>query len=205
MKNNGRKYKPYSAYKSSGVEWIGGIPEGWDVRGLKYIAFLKSGENITSENINEIDDYPVFGGNGLRGYFPSFSHDGNFILIRRQGALCGNINYAEGKFWASEHAVVLTPIINYSAFWLGELLRVMNLNQYSVSAAQPGLSVDKIKNLLIPLPPLTEQRAIADFPDLETARIDTLIEKIERQIELLNEYKQSLITSAVTGKIDVRG
>lgn len=195
---------PNVKMKPSGVDWIGEIPDVWEVRRLKYIAFLKSGENITSESITENDVYPVYGGNGLRGFYSRYTHSGRHILIGRQGALCGNINYAEGNFWASEHAVVVSKIDSYETFWLGELLRIMNLNQYSVSAAQPGLSVDKIKNLFIPIPPLTEQQAIADFLRGETEKINTLISKIQRQIDLLNEYKQSLITAAVTGKIDVR-
>ncbi|MFY4658094.1 restriction endonuclease subunit S [Escherichia coli] len=73
----------------------------------------------------------------------------------RQGALCGNINYAIGKFWASEHAVVVTPNERAVTIWLGELLRIMNLNQYSVSAAQPGLAVERITDLYIPIPPYT--------------------------------------------------
>jgi restriction endonuclease S subunit len=80
----------------------------------------------------------------------------------------------------------------------------MNLNQYSVSAAQPGLAIDKIKELPIPLPPLPEQQAIAAFLDHETAKIDTLVSKVETVIEKLKEYRTALISAAVTGKIDVR-
>ena len=89
-------------------------------------------------------DFPVYGGNGLRGYTTSFTHEGHYVLIGRQGALCGNINYAKGKFWASEHAVVASMIGKIDTYWLGELLRDMNLNQYSNAAAQPGLAVDRI-------------------------------------------------------------
>ena len=92
----------------------------------------------------------------MRGYYREFSHEGNFILIGRQGALCGNINYAKGKFWATDYAVVTKPIREYELIWFGELLRTMNLNQYSVAAAQPGLAVEAINNLFVPYPPLKE-------------------------------------------------
>jgi type I restriction enzyme S subunit len=85
---------------------------------------------------------------------------------------------------------------------MGELLAAMNLNQYSISAAQPGLSVAAIKALRIPVPPLGEQRKIADFLDGETVSIDALIAKKARFIELLKEKTQTLITHAVTKGLD---
>jgi type I restriction enzyme, S subunit len=193
----------YGRYKDSGIEWIREIPETWEPIKLKYVAHLKSGEAITGSSISETGEYPVYGGNGLRGYTSTYSHEGSFILIGRQGALCGNINYANGKFWASEHAVVATLAKGYEVFWLGELLRAMNLNRYSQSAAQPGLAVDFIENLLIPLPSTNEQIAIASFIRSKTTQIDQSIATIEQQISLLQEYRTALISAAVTGQIDV--
>ena len=195
---------PNVRMKDSGIDWIGGIPEHWHVKKIKYLAFLKSGESITSEMIEEQGEYPVYGGNGLRGYTSSYTHDGNYVLIGRQGALCGNINYAQGKFWASEHAVVVTPLGDVDLIWLGELLRSMNLNQYSISAAQPGLSVTTIQNLFIPVPPHEEQRAISYFLKQKIADIEEIIQDTRKQIIKLKEYRQSLISEAITGKIDVR-
>ena len=196
---------PDAPMKDSGIEWLGEVPEGWEILALKRLASLKSGESITVESIDKDGDYPVFGGNGLRGYTTTFTHDGNYVLIGRQGALCGNINYTQGKFWASEHAVVVSPIGPVEAKWLGELLRAMNLNQYSVSAAQPGLSAEMVSNLSIPQPPLQEQSTIAAFLNRETGRIDALTIKVHESITKLREYRTALISAAVTGKIDVRG
>lgn len=196
------KRSAYPAYKDSGVQWLGHIPEHWEVRRLKHVAILKSGEGITTEEIEESGEYPVYGGNGLRGYTTNYTHDGQFALIGRQGALCGNVNYAQGKFWASEHAVVVTPIKRAATIWLGELLRSMNLNQYSQSAAQPGLAIDKIKELCLPLPPFSEQGAIAAYLDRETGRIDSLIAKKKRLVELLREKRTAMISRAVTKGLD---
>ena len=195
-------YKPYPAYKDSGVEWLGKVPEHWGIQKLKWLANLKSGDFITSESIKDSGDFPVYGGNGLRGFTDSFTHDGDYVLIGRQGALCGNINYASGAFWASEHAVVVAPYRKTATKWLGELLRSMNLNQYSVSAAQPGLAVERIVDLMVPVAPLDEQREISALLDRETARIDALISKKTRFIELLREKRQALITHAVTKGLD---
>lgn len=188
----------YSAYRESRIDWLPTVPSHWNVCALKRVASLKSGDSITSEQISEAGDYAVYGGNGLRGYTSAFTHEGRFALVGRQGALCGNVNYSEGKFWASEHAVVATPVKQANTTWLGELLRAMNLNQYSVSAAQPGLSVELISNLGIPYPPLEEQATIAAFLDHETAKIDGLIAEQEKLIALLAEKRQATISHAVT-------
>ncbi len=184
--------------KESGLAWTGKIPSHWTVRRIKDIADLRSGDQITSENIVPEGDYPVFGGNGLRGYTTSYTHKGQYVLIGRQGALCGNINYATGSFWASEHAVVVTMLRKNDMRWFGELLRNMNLNQYSNAAAQPGLAVDKIKCLR--LPPIEEQREIRAYLDARLAELNLLVSSIQSQIDVLTAYRKSLIHECVTGQ-----
>lgn len=180
------------------ADWLATIPAHWERKKLKYVASLKSGASITSDEIADSGDYPVFGGNGLRGYAAAYTHCGDHVLIGRQGALCGNINYASGHFWASEHALVVEIRGEAEVTWLGELLRSMNLNQYSQSAAQPGIAVDVVANLEIPIPPLREQRAIASYLDRETARIDGLVAAKKSVLGLLAEKRRALITHAVT-------
>ncbi|MDD2300105.1 MAG: restriction endonuclease subunit S [Fermentimonas sp.] len=194
---------PDAPMKDSGIEWLGEIPEHWEVKRLKYVANLRSGQNIVSEQITTEGEFPVYGGNGLRGYYSEYTHDGEFVLIGRQGALCGNINYAKDKFWASDHAVVVAPTLNYITKYIGELLRVMNLNQYSISAAQPGLSVDRIKSLEIPFPNIQEQQSIVEHIESECSKIDFKKARTEELIELLTEYRTALISEVVTGKIKV--
>jgi type I restriction enzyme S subunit len=186
----------------SGLAWAPLVPAHWTVKKLAFLASLKSGDSITTDDIKEDGPYPVYGGNGLRGYTDRFTHDGEYALIGRQGALCGNINYAKGEFWASEHAVVVAPREEIAVRWLGELLRAMELNQYSVSAAQPGLSVETLAALRVPIPPVKEQRAIAAYLDRETARLDALVAAKERVLGLLAEKRRTLITRAVTRGLD---
>ena len=191
---------PNAKLVPSGIEWIGDVPEGWRVCRIKAIVNLQSGTNLTTMDISESGKYPVYGGNGIRGYYHEYTNEGEFVLIGRQGALCGNINYASGKFWATEHAVVCYPQREFARKWLGELLRAMNLGQYSLSAAQPGLSVERIKNLNMPLPSLPEQHSIATYLDTKCSEIDSLIALKRQKIESLNAYKKSVIYEAVTGK-----
>ena len=196
--------KGNSPTKPSGIPWLGDIPTDWEVKRLKYVAKLRSGEAITIDAIEAEGAYPVFGGNGLRGYTERYTNEGTYVLIGRQGALCGNVNYAHGKFWASEHAVVCHPVAETEPIWLGELLRSMDLGQYSQSAAQPGLAVERIESLLIPVPPLPTQRAIAAFLVERTARIDGLVARKQRLVQLLKEKRQALITRAVTRGLDAK-
>lgn len=190
--------------KDSGIEWCREIPKHWNVQKIKFLSNMLSGTNLTSEQILEEGLYPVYGGNGIRGYYNDFNTEGTRVLVGRQGALCGNVNLASGKFWATEHAVVCHPIHYYDSDWFSALLETMNLNQYSQSAAQPGLSVEKIKNLSIPIPPITEQVRIGVFIKKQKELISSSLCELESQIHELKSYKSTLITEVVTGKIDVR-
>lgn len=193
---------PTVPMKDSGVAWIGKIPEHWEIKALKYIVRMKSGETIKPEKFTDIG-FPVYGGNGFRGFTSNYTNDGLYVLIGRQGALCGNVNYASGRFYASEHAIVAYPIDNEVTIWLGEVIRASNLNRYSQSAAQPGISVNVIKNILFPYPPNEEQKEIASYAESIEREHKKAVCLYQGQIEKLKEYKITLINSAVTGKIKV--
>lgn len=195
---------PNTLMKDSGVEWLGKVPEHWEVLKLRQLTKLQSGDFLSIDKINEFGKYSVYGGNNIRGYTDNYNIMGHYILIGRQGSLCGNINYTLGKIWATEHAIVVYPKKIVNILFLGELLRTMNLNQYSLASAQAGLSVERILNIYTLYAPINEQEKIADYLDQETAKIDTLIAKQKKLIKKLKEYKASVISHAVTGKIDVR-
>ena len=199
-----RGLEPNVRLKPSGVEWLGDVPVHWEIRRLKTLCNMKSGEAITSFAIEDNGEYPVYGGNGLRGYTSDYTHDGDFALIGRQGALCGNVHNARGKFWATEHAVVADLNSRNSMVWFTSLLDTMNLNQYSIAAAQPGLAVERVLNVWATVPPCEEQITIAEFIDQQTSASDTFINLAHRQIELMEEYRTRLIADVVTGKLDVR-
>lgn len=178
------------------------LPAKWVWKKLKYVSQLGAGDAITADEIAEEGPYPVYGGNGLRGYTSNFNRSGAVVLIGRQGALCGNVNYASGDYWASEHAIVVDPQGKCVVGWLGELLRSMNLNQYSQSAAQPGIAVDNIAGLELPVPPVEIQSKISSFLDIETEEIDTLIETKQKLLGLLAEKRRTLVAEAVMRGLD---
>jgi len=190
--------------KDSGVEWIGEIPEDWNIVALKTLCRMKAGKNLTSEQIKDEGAYPVYGGNGERGFYNEYLFDGLFLLVGRQGALCGNVHKVEGRFWPTEHALVTTPSNTTDIQYLFYLLISANLNQYaSDSAAQPGLSVGAIRNIRVVLPQIQEQQEIAAYLNEKCSTIDSLIASKEALITELEAYKKSLIYEYVTGKKEV--
>lgn len=142
----------------SGVNFLEKLLDGVEVewRPLGEVTHMRAGQHISASSIMEQASseypYPCFGGNGIRGFVAAHSHAGKYLLIGRQGALCGNVKRTNGKFYATEHAVVVTPSESINIDWAFHLLKQMNLNQYASQSAQPGLAVGKIEILKVPLP-----------------------------------------------------
>ena len=153
---------------------------------LGEVCLLKAGKFVSSNDISPEYNkglYPCFGGNGIRGYVADYTHDGEFPLIGRQGALCGNVNLASGKFHATEHAVVVQPKIEMNVHWLYYALNAMNLGQYATGAAQPGLAVSKLETLSIEIPNISEQNKIAQT----LYKVEQLVNFRKQQLEKLDE------------------
>lgn len=153
------------------------IPESWKWVRIGQILGLQAGKNITAANIydqkSSEHSYPCYGGNGFRGFVSTYNREGHFALIGRQGALCGNINFADGRFYATEHAVVVEHYGLSDVIWSGWFLRALNLNQYATATAQPGLAVANLVKIPILLPPLAEQKRIV-------AKLEALLPLCER-------------------------
>lgn len=186
--------------KDSGIEWIGEIPEGWEVVSVKRLCTMQAGKNLTSEQIAPEGTYPVYGGNGIRGFFSDYNCDGKFLIVGRQGALCGNVHKVDGKVWATEHAVITNPTNYVDIDFLYYLLIGMDLNQYvSSTAAQPGLAVGTLLNLKTCYPCSTlEQTQISNYLNAKYSEIDTMLSKTRSSIEEYKKLKQAVITQAVT-------
>ena len=138
-----------------------GFTDDWEQRKLGDVAQeFKSGTSLKADEIDITGDYPVYGGNGLRGYTSTYNHDGEYALIGRQGALCGNMNYSVGKAYFTEHAVVVKADENNDTMFLYYMLDTMNLGQYSDQSAQPGLAVNKLVKLENWFPTKEEQQRI---------------------------------------------
>lgn len=175
---------------------VGVIPEDWEVKKIGDLCSLKSGLGITSQDISNSGKYSCYGGNGLRGYTSTYTHEGEYALIGRQGALCGNIQYVTGRFFASEHALVVTTQKQVATRWLAIGLDRMHLNQYSESSAQPGLSAEKLRVLNLATPPFEEQTAIATA----LSDVDALINELEQLIAKKQAIKTATMQQLLTGR-----
>ena len=157
----------------------------WEQRKLGEVAQeFKSGNFLKADEIDIAGDYPVYGGNGLRGYTSTYNHDGEFALIGRQGALCGNMNYSVGKAYFTEHAVVVEADENNDTRFLYCMLDIMNLGQYSDQSAQPGLAVNKLIKLENFFPQKEEQQQIGWYFNT----LDRLITLHQRNPCNLNKF-----------------
>ena len=150
---------------------------------------FKSGNSLKADEIDITGDYPVYGGNGLRGYTSTYNHDGEYALIGRQGALCGNMNYSVGKAYFTEHAVVVKADENNDTRFLYYMLDTMNLGQYSDQSAQPGLAVNKLVKLENQFPMKEEQQRIGWY----FSNIDHLITLHQRKCEETKSLKKYML------------
>jgi len=164
--------------------------DAWEQRKLGALCVeFKSGDFISASDIAENEAYPVYGGNGLRGFTNHYNHDGEYALIGRQGALCGNVNYAVGKSYFTEHAVAVRANKTNQTRFLYYLFSTMNLGQYSGQSAQPGLAVGNLVELENVVPSKPEQEKIASF----LSSLDNLITLHQRKYDKLQVLKKAML------------
>ena len=150
---------------------------------------FRSGRNISATLIHQNGNYPVYGGNGIRGYCNQYSHDGEYVVVGRQGALCGNVRLIQGKNYLSEHAIAVQANEANETKFLLYLLDYMKLGQYSDQGAQPGLAVNKLLRLKCMVPDKQTQIKIASF----LMSFDFQISTQERMLMLQNNQRRALL------------
>ena len=181
------------------------VPSSWEIITLSEVFFMHAGKSISAADIspepNEEYRYLCVGGNGKRGYVSSYNTVGAHPIIGRQGALCGNVNYTDGQVYATEHAVVVDTFCETEAWWAYYFLKQLNLNQYATATAQPGLSVNTIGDVQIPLPPYKEQVRIVAAIEQWYSLIDAL-ETAKEDLQTSIEYtKSKILDLAIHGRL----
>ena len=184
------------------------IPRNWAWTRIGSLFTLQAGKNIPAADIYKKrfdNSFPCFGGNGVRGYVRKSNRCGDYPIIGRQGALCGNINRATGEFYATEHAVCVECYLDTNVPWACLFLDALNLNQYATATAQPGLAVATINEVLIPVPPIEEQLRIVKVYELLIPYIvayKSTTEKLRGLNAAFSEaLKKSILQEAVQGKL----
>lgn len=164
----------------------------WEEKRLGEAIVVRAGDFKSASEISEQQEtgfYPCYGGNGTRGYVSSFNRDGRFSLVGRQGALCGNVHFVEGKFHATEHALVVEAPKHMAPEWLFFQLVHMKLNRYATGLAQPGISAETMKGLRVPFPHPDEQQKIADA----LQAMDAKIAAVAGQVAKMEDFKKGLL------------
>lgn len=152
---------------------------------------FSSGKGITASQIFEIGAYPVFGGNGIRGYTDAYNFEGECAIIGRQGAYCGNTKYFCGKAYMTEHAIVATANDEHNIGYIANLLSIMNLGQYQGQSAQPGLSVNTLSKIELKLPDKKTQDSIFSLLsalDKKIALNEQINARLEEMAKTLYDY-----------------
>lgn len=165
----------------------------WMERTIGDVCELKAGDFVkASDIVPERDEgmFPCYGGNGLRGFVTTFTHSGRFVLIGRQGALCGNVKLFDEEFHATEHALVASPKPNINVDWLFYALTSLKLNRFATGQAQPGLSVSSLNtvDVCVPKDEAEQQRIAACLTAL-----DTQITTHAAKIETLKQHKRGVM------------
>ncbi len=194
---------PNVKMKDSGVEWIGEIPEGWEVSKFKFHGYIKSGDSIKNEDVKAEGEFPVWGGNGLMGYHNKYNIENNAFVIGRVGALCGNVRYVETPVFVTDNALIFQILSTVEHKFLYYAMIAADFNKLNTSNAQPLITGTKVKNVSFAYPSYYEQIRIVEFVENKLKIIENGKDVITNQIALLQERKQIIINEVVTGKVKV--
>ncbi|HBN8445690.1 restriction endonuclease subunit S [Pseudomonas aeruginosa] len=192
-------YKPYPAYKDSGVEWLGQVPEHWTIGPYKATIQIENGSDY--KEVESDDGYPVIGSGGPFAYSSKRMYDGESVLLGRKGTIDKPL-YVNGAFWAVDTmywSIIKPGAHGRFAYYIATTIP---FDMYSTNTALPSMTKSVLGSHLVAFPGFEEQQVIANHLDRETARIDALVAKKTRFIELLREKRQALITHAVTKGLD---
>jgi len=197
-----RGLNPDVEMKDSGVEWIGEIPSHWEIPKLKYLVKIGNGKSFSDIEV-EKGGYPVLGTGGEFSRCSDYLYEGPSVLLGRKGTI-DKPQITFEPFWTSDtlyYTIIgdeVLPMILY------HLVCQIPFSLYSYGSTIPSMTKTDYEEMKFPIPPLEEQKTILEFIDSETHTIDQTISLEERKINLLKEYKQSLISEVVTGKVNVQ-
>ena len=199
--------------KDSGIEWIGEIAKDFEIKKLKYLCFIldQFRSPITADKRNQDAEvlYDYYGASGAIDKIDGYTIDDHVMLIGEDGANLRMRNLplmyeVNGKAWINNHAHILKPKEDVDFYFLFYALECLDLNTYITGSAQPKLSQENLRNIWVPIPPMEEQKEIAQYVKEKCAEIEQLIRSKQQLLNELETYKKSLIYEYVTGKKAVK-
>ena len=190
----------YPKYKPSDVEWIGEIPENWKITRMKFIANINTGGKDTIDR--KLDgQYPFFVRSNTVERIDTYSFDGEAILTAGDGDIGKVFHYIDGKFDFHQRVYKISDFKNVYGRYLYHFIQSKFYDEViklSAKSTVDSLRLPMLQNFLVTIPPQPEQTAIANYLDEKTSKIDNLIEKKQKLIELLKEERTAVINQAVT-------
>ena len=195
--------------KDSGIEWIGQIPEHWSVKRLKYVMnnFDSQRKPIEAQNRSQEGDvlYDYYGASGVIDKIDEYIFDETALLIGEDGAnlVLRNlplIYIAHGKYWVNNHAHILRPKKDSDLYYMAHQMEIIDYSLFITGSAQPKLSQENLNNVILVVPPLSEQKTMAEYLNEKVSNIDSIIQDKKKQLTIVQGHKKSLIYEYVTGK-----
>jgi type I restriction enzyme M protein len=158
---------------------------------------IKSGKSLTSDKIKKEGKYPVYGGNGIRGYYEEYNLKGENIIIGRVGAYCGNIHFTKEPIWLASNSfsINITSTLKVYLPYLAHVLRSLNLNKLARGSAQPAISYEKIKDIEISLPSFEQQKELSCWFDKIQIENENLGKLLKLQEKIFNELSRYSIVN----------
>lgn len=207
-----RGLDPAVPLKPSGIPWLGDIPQHWEVSRIKNEFRCLNTQRVPLNSVERgamtARTYDYYGASGVIDKVDDYIFDDELLLIAEDGAnlVLRNLPLAiiaRGKFWVNNHAHILKPRRG-SILYLAHVLETLNYKPWISGAAQPKLTQDRLMSISIAVAPPEEQVTIVNQTSEQTRPLVTAISRLEREIELLREYRTRLVADVVTGKLDVR-
>lgn len=192
-----RGLNPYAPLRPSGIDWIGDIPEHWEIASFKRCIRINNGCDY--KHVVADEGYPVIGSGGQFAYATGYLYDGEALLLGRKGTIDRPM-YFVGKFWTVDTMFYAVPNKDVCCKYMYYQALGFPFDYYSTSTALPSMAANDLANNPIAVPPLSEQQAIANYLDKKCAEIDELKAKLTKKRETLTELRQSIISEVVTGK-----
>ncbi|EGR0517665.1 TPA: restriction endonuclease subunit S [Vibrio cholerae] len=180
------------------------LPDGWEWKRIEDVFTITSGKNLTKKDMHDEGEFPVYGGNGIAGRYNDFNLSGSNIIIGRVGALCGNVRLVNSDIWVTDNAFFIKEYkVDILKEYLAKVLSKLNLGETANKAAQPVISYKGIKDLVIPYPPLDEQKRIVEKLDALLTRIDTAIEHLQESVTLADALYASELNEVFPSDADI--
>ena len=202
-----RGLDPDVPLKPSGFEWLGDVPAHWEVRRLRYLADIRTGDRDTIERLDE-GRYPFFVRSQTVEKINSWAFDGEAVLTAGDGVGVGKVfHYIDGKFDYHQRVYKFSDfssVIGRFFFHYFKATLRFKVLQGTAKSTVDSLRLPMLQDFPVVVPPLSVQTAVTSHLDKLTADIDIAIATARRQCELMQEYRTSLIAHVVTGKLDVR-